>query len=118
MTGKQLMMEGIERASEPRRLILLQAQACANTLGLQGEEVSAVQVRDYFDQLNWDWASLGNAAGAIFRSPPDGWRWVPVGWRPTTAKESHTRPVRVWKLERKPIRLTGRMVYCGETEEG
>ena len=86
--GRRRRDVGIALATSGRRLKLKLARAIAATAALSRPERTATSDDAAFIQL-------GNAAGAIFKTPA----WEFTGhWVPSLRPRNHARFIRVWRL--------------------
>ena len=91
--GRRLRDEGMSVAAANRMTTLEEARIVAEQLAASKGDITIDDVNEVIEARGMH---LGPAAGSVFRSE----KWVPVGYRQTTKKTSHARPVRVWRFVR------------------
>lgn len=85
---------GMDFAAQHKGSLLAKARGFAMDLALIDGQVNADDIQDYLLKLGFSSASLGNAAGSIFRGP----EWECVGWQKSERVSNHGRMIRVWRL--------------------
>ena len=95
--------EGIAIAISPahRQAVLAAAQQAAFDLAQRHGEVDSDMVAALVESMGFDYATLGNAAGATFRNAPHPYKWVWTGRaRASERVSTHGRVIRIWRLGR------------------
>jgi len=99
--AERLKAEGMARAAASRPALLAAAQHVAQRLAALHGEVDSDMVAREMEAGGIDYAALGNAAGSVFKNPPEGFRWEWTGGVRTSERVStHGRVIRVWRLAR------------------
>lgn len=94
---------GIAAATSPehRKAVLAAAQQAAFELAQRFGEVDSDMVAARVESMGFDYAALGNAAGATFKNAPHPYKWVWTGRaRASERVSTHGRVIRVWRLGR------------------
>lgn len=93
--GMKLKDEGMTAATVGREYNLHRARQLAKSQASHSADscttIDAVQNA----YTGFDWTSLGNAAGSVFREPC----WEHVGYRKSLRPSSHARVISVWRLK-------------------
>lgn len=69
------------------------------SLAIEGDEVTADDAHVYLDRNRLCVGGDRRWLGALW-GKSDGIAWEACGWRPSTRRLNHARPVRVWRLKR------------------
>ena len=94
VTGEQLKIEGLSRASLSRKELLCAARMFAHAIAQRKTFVTIDDVQAELEAQGFTSADLGNAAGGVFR----GKEWECWGSRQSKRALAHARRILVWKL--------------------
>jgi len=93
MSGIQLKLEGLGRASKKHADDLWKAQICARWMGYGGQTLTIDDVRDEIERNGWN-LELGSAAGNVF----DREHWQLVCWERSRREARHCGLIGRWVL--------------------
>jgi hypothetical protein len=93
--SERLKQLGMAAAAGNNKAALDLGRRIARALGRQfgcvtADDVGRILKRDY------NIASLGPAAGSLFKDPSKCWKWT-GDWRKSARKTNHSRMIRVWE---------------------
>jgi len=94
LTGAQLKLQGLSRASLSRKELLCAAKMFAHAIAQKRGSVTIDDVQAELVANGFSSEDLGCAAGALFISK----EWECVGFKKSTRTSNRARRILVWKL--------------------
>ena len=95
LTGAQLKLQGLSRASLSRKELLCAARMFAHAIAQKRGSVTIDDVMDAITEQGFAPEDMGNASGSVFRSTD----WTCIGWEPSRRASNHARYIRRWRLK-------------------